>query len=175
MKRFWFASAMILVAALSRLIPHPPNFAPIAAMALAGGVYLDKRFAVIVPLAALLLSDAIIGFHSLMVFVYGSFLAISFIGLWLKSHKKPLPVFGAALASSLLFFIVSNFGVWVLADGSIYSRTLAGLLECYVVAIPFFQNTVLGDVVYTGVLFGILEMANRLIPVTEDKQIVMPE
>ena len=175
MKRFWFASAMILVAALSRLIPHPPNFAPIAAMALAGGVYLDKRFAVLIPLAALLLSDAIIGFHSLMIFVYGSFVAISLIGLWLKSHKKPLPVFGAALASSCLFFIVSNFGVWILADGSVYPRSLAGLLECYVVAIPFFQNTVFGDVVYTGVLFGILELANRLIPSAERKQTIISE
>ena len=175
MKRFWFASAMILAAALSRLIPHPPNFAPIAAMALAGGVYLDKRFAIVVPLAALLLSDAVLGFHSLMIFVYGSFVVISFIGLWLKSHKRPLPVFGAALASSVLFFIVSNFGVWVLADGSIYPRSIAGLIECYVAAIPFFQNTVLGDVVYTGVLFGTLELADKLIPVPQDKQTVTAE
>ncbi|MBI4428717.1 MAG: hypothetical protein HY562_06325, partial [Ignavibacteriales bacterium] len=173
MKHAIIAFVLILAAALSRLIPHPPNFAPIAAMALAGGVYLDKRFAIIVPLAALLLSDAIIGFHSLMVFVYGSFLAISFIGLWLKSHKKPLPVFGAALASSCLFFVVSNFGVWLLADGSIYPRSIAGILECYIAAVPFFQNTVLGDVLYTGVMFGILELVNKLVPVTAGKQTVV--
>jgi len=173
MKRFWFACAMILAAALSRFLPHPPNFTPIAAMALAGGVYLDKRFAFVVPLAALLLSDAIIGFHSLMIFVYGSFVAIGFIGLWLKSHKKPLPVFGAALASSVLFFVVSNFGVWVLADGSIYPRSLAGLVECYVAAIPFFQNTMLGDVVYTGVLFGILELVSKLVPGAQGKESVL--
>ncbi|MBI3006339.1 MAG: hypothetical protein HYY49_13155 [Ignavibacteriales bacterium] len=174
MKHAIIAFVLILAAALSRLIPHPPNFAPIAAMALAGGVYLDKRFAFIVPFAALLLSDAIIGFHSLMVFVYGSFLAISFIGLWLKSHKKPLPVFGAALASSCLFFIVSNFGVWALADGAIYPRSVAGLVECYIAAIPFFQNTVLGDVLYTGVLFGVLEAANKFIPEIAEKQTAVP-
>lgn len=168
MKRILFASVLILAAALSRLIPHPPNFTPLAAMALAGGVYLDKRFALLVPVLALFFSDAILGFHNLMAFVYGSFLAIGFLSLWLRSHKKPVIVFGSALASSVLFFIVTNFGVWAMDGATLYPKTLAGLMECYTLAIPFFRNTLLGDLLYTGALFGLFEFVNRFVPVTED-------
>jgi hypothetical protein len=162
MKRFWIAVVFILAAAFSRLLPHPPNVAPIAAMALAGGVYFDKRFAVAVPLLALLLSDVFLGFYSLMIFVYGSFLAIGFLGMWLKTRKSPLTVFGAALAGSVLFFVVTNFGVWLLGH-SVYPRSLAGLLECYTLAIPFFRNTLVGDLAYTAVLFGLFEILDRYI------------
>ncbi len=166
MNRLMIAVVLILAAAFSRLIPHPPNFTPLAAMALAGGVYLDRRFALLVPLLALLLTDAIIGFHNLMVFVYGSFLAIGLLGLWLRSHKKPVVVFGSALASSVVFFIVTNFGVWAM-DGTLYPKTLAGLVECYTLAIPFFRNTVFGDLAYTAILFGLFEFVRRLNVVTE--------
>jgi hypothetical protein len=156
------AALMILAAAFSRLLPHPANVAPIAAMALAGGVYLDKRFALILPIAALLITDWFIGFYPILFFVYGSFIAIGLIGLWLKSHKRLLPVVGATLFSSVLFFVVTNFGVWVLGPES-YPKTWAGLAECYVAAIPFFRNTLIGDMVYTGVLFGIFELTSHLL------------
>ena len=168
MKRLMIVVVLILAAAFSRLIPHPPNFTPLAAMALAGGVYLDRRFALLVPLLALLLTDAILGFHNLMAFVYGSFLAIGFLGLWLRSHKKPVIIFGSALASSVLFFIVTNFGVWATGGATLYPKTLDGLMECYTLAIPFFRNTLFGDLVYTGVLFGLFELVNRFVPVTSD-------
>lgn len=151
-----FAFGLILFAAMLRLVPHPPNFTPIAALALFGGVYLDKRFAFVVPIAALLLSDYFIGFHSLMPFVYGSFLLIGLIGLWLKTHRKPLFILGGALASSVLFFLLTNFGVWV-TPNSWYPKTWQGFTACYVAAIPFFRNTVLGDLFYVGVLFGLYE------------------
>ena len=109
MRNILIGSALILAAALSRLLPHPANFTPLAAMALAGGVYFNKRIALIVPLAALVISDLFIGFHNTILFVYGSFILIGLMGLWLKSHKKPLPIFGAALLSSILFFIVTKF------------------------------------------------------------------
>jgi hypothetical protein len=156
------AVLMILAAAFSRLLPHPANVAPIAAMALVGGVYLDKRFALIIPLVALLITDWIIGFYPILLFVYGSFLAIGLIGLWLRSHKKPLPVFFATLAGSVLFFVVTNFGVWALGP-EIYPRTLSGLVECYVAAIPFFRNTVFGDLAYAAVLFGMFELASHFV------------
>ncbi len=168
MRRLMIAVVLILVAAFSRLIPHPPNFTPLAAMALAGGVYLDRRFALLVPLMALFLTDAILGFHNLMAFVYGSFLAIGLLGFWLRNHKKPVVVFGSALASSVLFFIVTNFGVWAMDGATLYPKTLAGLIECYTLAIPFFRNTLLGDLVYTGALFGLFEVVNRFVPVTGD-------
>jgi len=167
MRRLMIAVVLILVAAFSRLIPHPPNFTPLAAMALAGGVYLDRRFALLVPLMALFLTDAILGFHNLMAFVYGSFLAIGLLGFWLRSHKKPVIVFGSALASSVLFFIVTNFGVWAMDGATLYPKTLAGLIECYTLAIPFFRNTVFGDLAYTAIMFGLFEFAQRFIVVTE--------
>jgi hypothetical protein len=154
---------MILAAAASRLIPHPPNFAPIAALALFGGGYFrDRRLAFLVPLGALFLSDLVIGFYSQMYVVYGSFILIVCIGLLLRKRRKPRAIAVATLASSILFFVITNFGVWAL--GSLYPRTISGLLACYVAAIPFFQNTLLGDAVYTALLFGGFTLAEKWWP-----------
>jgi hypothetical protein len=171
MRNILIGSTLILAAALSRLLPHPDNFTPIAAMALAGGVYLEKRFALIVPLAALVISDFFIGFHNTILFVYGSFVLIGFMGLWLKSHKKLIPVLGTALLSSILFFVITNFGVWLTGGGWFYPRTWQGLVECYVMAVPFFRNTLAGDLVFTGVLFGLFELSLHSIHVSEKKAI----
>ena len=173
MRNTLVAAGIILVAALSRLLPHPPNFTPIAAIALAGGVYMNKRYATIVPLIALVLSDAIIGFHNTIYYVYGSFVLIGLVGLWLKSHKKPLVVFGGVLVSSILFFLITNFGVWFVDDGLVYQKSFAGLIECYTAGIPFFRNTVLGDVVFTAALFGIFEGVERTMKLTEKNRATM--
>lgn len=154
------AILLILFAAFSRLLPHPPNFAPIAAIALFSGVYLNKKYAFIIPLLAMVISDAVIGFHIYLFWVYISFVLIAFIGLWLKNHKTPLFIAGASLLSSVVFFIVSNFGVWVMGG---YERTLAGLSQSYVMAIPFFGNTVMGDAFYTAAMFGAYELINYFI------------
>lgn len=144
--------AMILAAALSRLLPHPPNFAPIGALALFGGAqFADRRVAFLVPLAAMLLSDLCIGLYPHMGWVYGSFALITCLGLWLRSHRRILPIAGASLLASSLFFLITNFGVWM--NGTTTSG-LAGLMACYVAAIPFFGNTLLGDGFYVLVLFG---------------------
>ncbi|MGD1044936.1 MAG: DUF6580 family putative transport protein [Bacteroidota bacterium] len=171
MRNILISSALILAAALSRILPHPDNFTPIAAMALAGGVYFNKRIALVVPLAALVISDLFIGFHNTILFVYGSFLLIGLIGLWLKSHKKPLPIFGATLFSSILFFVVTNFGVWLTGGGWFYPKTWQGLIECYTLAIPFFRNTVAGDLVYTVVLFGLFELSGYTLRSVEKKAV----
>jgi len=153
----------VLVAAALRLVPHPPNFTPIGAMALFSGAYLaDRRLALAAPLAAMLLSDAVIGFHSGMPFVYGSLALIVLIG-WLGLKRvSSFRIVGAALASSLLFFVVTNFGTWALSG--MYPLTAAGLAACYVAAIPFFQNTVVGDLFYAGLLFGGFALLERAIP-----------
>ena len=164
MRNLILAAVLILAAAFSRVLPHPANFTPLAAMALVGGAYLDRRFALVIPFAALLLSDAIIGFHSLMPYVYGSFLVTGAIGLLLQNRKRPIAILGASLASSVLFFVVTNFGVWATGSDAIYSRNFAGLLECYTLAIPFFRNTVAGDLVYTAILFGVFHLASRYVP-----------
>ena len=153
---------IIFIATTLRLAPHPPNFAPIAAMALFGGVYLNRGYAVAVPIVALLISDIVIGFYSptVMASVYGSFVLTGLIGLWLRKRKSPRSVVLAALGSSVLFFLVTNFAVWL---GGWYPRNLSGLVECYTLALPFFRNTILGDLFYTGVFFGGYELVLKVV------------
>jgi hypothetical protein len=153
----------ILVAAALRLVPHPPNFAPIGAMALFSGAYLDRRaLAFAAPFGALALSDAILGFYPEALFVYLSVAAIVLIGWTIAKRKTVLGIGIAALASSLFFFVVTNFGVWLVMD--YYPKTLAGLAACYVAAIPFFQNTMAGDLFYSALLFGGFALLERAVP-----------
>ena len=161
--RFAVVACMILAAAASRLIPHPPNVASVTAVALFGGAYLsDRRLAFLVPLTALFLSDLVLGFYSHMWVVYGSFALVVCVGFLLRIRRGPIAIAGAALASSILFFVITNFGVWVF--GSLYPKTMQGLLGCYLAAIPFFQNTLMGDAVYSTVLFGGFALAERWWP-----------
>jgi hypothetical protein len=153
----------ILAAAVLRLVPHPPNFTPIAAMALFSGAYLGRRaLAFIVPLAALLLSDAVLGFYRGMDFVYPSVALIVLIGWWVSSRRTPLRIGAAAVASSVSFFLITNFGMWLFSG--FYPLTSAGLAGCFVAAVPFFQNTLAGDLFYSGLLFGGFALAEHLIP-----------
>ena len=153
---------LILTGALLRLIPHIPNFAPIGAIALFGGVYLNKKQAILIPLIAMLAADIIIGFASFWVTfsVYFSFILISLIGLWLKNHKKIPNIIGASLSGSVLFFIITNFAVW--STTLWYSKTYQGLIQCYMMAVPFFKNTILGDLFYVGAMFGVYELVKYL-------------
>jgi hypothetical protein len=162
---------MILLATASRLIPHPPNFTPIGALALIAGACSPSRLgAFAVPLSALLVSDVALaalsgdisaGFHRLMPFVYGSFALIVLLGLWLRSRRAAASIAGATLAGSVLFFLVTNFGVWLFS--SRYAKSAEGLLACYAAAIPFFRNTVLGDACYAAALFGAWALAEKTI------------
>ena len=155
--------AAIVAAAAFRLVPHLPNFTPIGAMALFGGAYFGKRWlAFVAPIAAMLLSDAIIGFHSGMLFVYASVALIVLLGQLALSRRTVLRVGAAALASSVLFFVITNFGTWLLSG--MYPMTLSGLAACYVAAIPFFQNTVAGDLFYSALLFGGFALLERSVP-----------
>ena len=156
--------AAIFAAAAMRLVPHPPNFSPIAAMALVSGAYLPRRaLSFAAPFGALLLSDAILGFYPGVGFVYASFALTILIGWLLSSRKTPLRIGAAAVASSVLFFVVTNFGMWLFSG--FYPLTWEGLAACYVAAIPFFQNTVAGDLFFTALLFGGFALAERKLPV----------
>jgi hypothetical protein len=151
---FGVLTLMILAAAFTRLIPHPPNFTAVGAIALFGGAYFsDKKFAFIVPIAAMLLTDLIIGFHSGMLSVYLSFVLIVGIGIVLSRNIKFKNVVAASLLSSILFFVVTNFQVWL--QSTLYAKNTAGLIACYMAAIPFFHHTVLGDLLFVGLLFGL--------------------
>ncbi|HEV8538801.1 MAG TPA: DUF6580 family putative transport protein, partial [Bacteroidota bacterium] len=128
-----------------------------------GAVYLDRKHAFIVPLAAMLISDYFIGFYEGIGWVYGSFAAIGLIGLWLRSHPGVVRTVAATLGGSVLFFIFTNFGVWISSQVS-YAHTLSGLWACYIAAIPFFRNTVMGDAVYVAAMFGVYELAKKFLP-----------
>ena len=153
---------IIGLAVAARLLPHPPNFAPIAAMALFGGAYLSPRYAILVPLLALFLSDLFIGFYSpvVMISVYGSFVLTGALGIWLKKRRNPRNMVLAAVGSSLLFFLITNFAVW--AAGA-YARDPSGLLQSYVAGLPFLKNTLAGDLFYTISFFGGYELALKLV------------
>jgi len=168
--RFITVAALIIAAAATRLLPHPLNFAPVTAIALFGGTkFANTRLAFLVPFLAMLLSDFVLGFHPTMPFVYGSFALIVCLGIMLRRRPNILPIAGAALSGSALFFIVTNFGFWMM--GSDYPKTIAGLTACYVSAIPFFQNTLLGDAVYTSLLFGTFAIAEMLFPVLREQPV----
>ena len=155
-------SAIVAAAAL-RLVPHPPNFSPIDAMALFSGAYLGRRaIAFVAPLAALLLSDLVLGFYHGVATVYATVALIVVIGWWLSSRRTPLRIGAAAIFSSVTFFVITNFGMWLFSG--FYPVTYAGLVACYTAAIPFFQNTVAGDLFYSVLLFGGFALAQHLVP-----------
>lgn len=168
--RFMMLACITLAAAASRLIPHPPNFTPIGAIALFGGTYFaSKRAAFAVPLAALVISNFALALlqyggsvFPLLPFVYASFALTVCLGLLLRNHRVPWAIGATALASAVIFFVLSNFGVWL--NGGMYPLTAEGLVACYIAAIPFFRNMVWGNLVYVTVLFGSFELAMRFLP-----------
>lgn len=170
---------MIIGAIILRLIPHLPNFAPITALALFGGSNLNKRTALFFPLASLVISDYLLLYinpfssevfnfnhlypitallHSTSLYVYGSFLISGLIGIWLKTHQKPIYILIASLLATLQFFLITNYGVW--AEG-MYSRGPDGLIQSYLMGLPFLKWTLLGDIFYTTMFFGTFKLAKR--------------
>ena len=155
-------SAIIAAAAL-RLVPHPPNFSPIGAMALFSGAYFGRKgLAFVAPLGALLLSDVVLGFYHGMATVYATDLLIVLIGSLALQRRSPVRIGVAAIASSVLFFLLTNLGMWL--SSGFYPRTFAGLEACFVAAVPFFQNTVAGDLFYSVLLFGGFKVAEFAVP-----------
>lgn len=151
------ALTLVLLGFVARLLPHPPNFAPIGGVAIFSGLYLPKRLAILLPLVAMLASDFLIGFYSLPILlsVYGSFALTVAIGLFIRRHKSLPTVIGGALAGSVAFFLITNAAVWLF--GTMYPHNISGLFQSYVMALPFFKNSLLGDFFYTGVLVGSME------------------
>ncbi|MFH1894764.1 MAG: DUF6580 family putative transport protein [Patescibacteria group bacterium] len=154
---------VILVGAGLRILPHLPNFAPIVAIALFSGVYFSKKVALILPLAAMIISDIFIGYYDLklMATVYGSFLLITLLGVWLKGHKKWPVILGSSLVGSLTFFFLTNLAAWAFTPW--YAKTLSGILQCYLMALPFFRNALLGDLFYVIVFFGLYGIIEILV------------
>lgn len=158
---------LILVAALTRLVPHPFNFSPVEAMALFGGAYFAKRWVgVLMPLVGMLISDIVLGmvngglyvehFTSLPFLLVYSCIALSAVmGFGMRGKVNTPRVIGYSLAGSVLFFLVTNFGVWLTATSMPGSEAcIAGIAPCYISALPFFQATVLGTLFYSALMFG---------------------
>jgi hypothetical protein len=152
----------------SRLLPPPPHFTPVGACALFGGAsFADRRVAFLLPLAGMVLGDVVLGFHALTPVVYTCFALEVAIGLWLRPRRRILPIAGATLLGSCLFFAITNAACWIL----FYPRTPAGLIACYVAAVPFFANTLLGDAVFASLLFGTLAVAEGRFPALRERAI----
>jgi hypothetical protein len=180
-KRTLAILTLIVLGAFARAIPHPPNVAPIAAIALFGGAMLrDRRAAYGAPLVTMLLSDLFLAafvygarplIHSQPI-VYACFLATVAIGVLVKRRRTPLVIGAASLASSILFYLVTNFAVW--AGGSMYPKTAPGLVTCYQAAIPFFRNTLGGDLAFASLLFGGFALWQHFVPaLRENRQLAI--
>lgn len=156
---------LIGLVALARLVPHPWNVTPAGALGLFSGAYVRGPMAWLVPAAALMIGDAVIGFYDpvTMLFVYaGGILGVS-IGRYLLFRVRSLArVGGSVFLASTVFYLVSNFGVWLASPAHAYPLTLEGLWLCYVNALPFFGRTLAGNAVYAALLFGLVEGMRHL-------------
>ena len=175
-KRFLVLSGFIIIAALSRIIPHPYNFAPLGAMSLFGAAYFaDKKFSFLLPLAAFFVSDLLVnnilyaGFYDGFVlftpgfyWMYGSIALIVVAGIFILKKVDMTTVIAGSLSASVIFFLVTNFGAWL--GSPMYPQSLNGLFMSYAAGIPFFHYTILGDLVYSGVMFGAFEYAKQKVP-----------
>ncbi len=155
---------LILLAVLGRFLPHPSNVTPVGAVSLVGGAKLDKIWRWAVPFIALALSDYLLGIFKgvtpwsiVTPFIYGAFAINIFLGRFIKGDHRYLKLGGLSLVASLQFFLISNFGVW--AEGVLYPKTAAGIVQCYTMALPFLTNTLFGDLVWSLALFTIIERA----------------
>ena len=161
--RFLVITGLILLAILTRILPHIPNFTAMSAIALFGAAQYNKKImAFLVPITALLLSDAILGFYQGMEWIYGTFILIIISGFYLRNKITVPRLILLSVVSSMLVFIVTDLGLWMSA--TLYPRTLAGLESCYVAALPFLRNELIGDLFYSGLLFGLFYLAQLKFP-----------
>lgn len=156
-EKIMLAIFLLIAGVLARLMTHEPNFTPVIALALFGGVYLKKEQALWMPLALMMISDLVLGLHAVIPFTWGSILLVSALGRWQRGHRGAGQMLGMGVVSAGLFFIVTNFGAWLV----MYPRTFDGFIQCYIAAIPFFRNTLVSTVGYSLVLFGVYELAAR--------------
>jgi len=155
---------MMVLAALTRLIPHPANFTAVLAVALFSGAKLkNKSFAVLLPLIVMMLTDLFKGFYSLMPFVYASVAITALIGIYVGRKSNPLMIIGGSLTGSVIFFLVTNAGVWSI-NPQLYPQTWSGLVTCYDFAAPFFRNQIFGDLFFNFLLFGSYHLVKTKVP-----------
>ena len=143
---------VLVVAGLFRFLPHPPNMTPVVAISVLSVAFFDRKdFQFGFPILIMLLTDTVIGFHRLVPFVYGGIALGGVAGYMMKHNRSFSRMFAASLLSSIVFFVVSNFGVWLLGG---YPNTLLGLSTCYIAALPFFHNTLIATVSTVVLVFA---------------------
>ena len=163
------AYILIVFGFMMRIIPHTPNIAPIVAIAIFAGAYLNKKVVPWVPLAIMVTSDLIIGLHGVVVYTWGAFIIIGFMGMHLREKRTPLGIFSTTALGALVFFVISNFGVWL----AWYPHTASGFVNCYVMALPFLRNTMISNILFAFVLFGCYELARRLVGEARYKDVLL--
>ena len=174
--RFFIVFSIIVAAALMRLLPHWPNFTPVAAMALFAGTYFErKQFAFAIPIAAMFLSDLVLGFTALMPAVYLSFVVTVVIGATIRKHISVRNVLLASFASTVIFFLITNFAAWLVFP--FYPQNFLGLMESYMAGlvffndgsqgISFFVNDLLGTTFFSAVFYGVYYLAHMRYPVID--------
>ncbi len=170
---FGIIALFILIAAMSRLLPHPPNFTPIGGMALFGMAYFSKKYwALLIPIISIWLSDLVLNnvvysqyydsfvwFNINSLWIYGAFMLIAGIAYFTLKKMKITHLLGTSILASVLFFLITNLGVWF--SGTMYTKDISGLIACYTAGVPFFWNTLAGDLCYTALLFGAYELIRR--------------
>ncbi len=164
------AILILLAGIVARIITHDANFTPFLALILFGGVYLNRKLALLLPVALMMITDVLLGVHNIILFTWGSILIVAFIGLALRKRKTPVMIFGASLLSAVIFFLTTNFGVWLMGW---YPHTLAGLQECFILALPFFRKTLISTVFYSTVFFGIYEIIAYRIKDTQMARVLL--
>jgi hypothetical protein len=142
---------IITVGVLSRLLPHPANMTAVGGIALFSGAKFETKKAIFLTLSTMFFSDLVIGFHSLMWATYGGMFLAVIVGTWIGKSPRVSRLLGGVFLSSVIFFIITNFAVWVATP--LYPKTVSGLIDCYVMALPFFRNSIAGDLVYTVVFY----------------------
>jgi hypothetical protein len=166
------ALSLTVLGAVARLLPHPPNFAPVGATSLFAGARLPRWQAYLIPLALLAITDPILSplygfkpYTKYLIFSYASFLISVWLGRFLRNTESISRIAAVTVVNSIQFFLLTNFGSWLWFQA--YPRTAAGLASCYVAAIPFFGWTLASDIVYTGVLFGLYAWLSRTVATSE--------
>lgn len=149
---------LLAVAVVARFLPHPPNFTPVGATAIYSGRYFNGWTRFLVPLLAMFISDIFLGFHWTMPFVYSAFLINIFLGMWIAKKPNVPKIMLATILSSVIFFSITNFGSWLTMP--MYSKDLSGLIQCYILALPFAKWTFLGDITFVTIMFGLTEFIN---------------
>ncbi|MFA5051504.1 MAG: DUF6580 family putative transport protein [Patescibacteria group bacterium] len=158
---FIFISVITGLSVAMRFLPHSYNFVPVGALALFSGTYIRSKWGVLMPVAAMAVTDVFIGWHNIVLFTWGSYAVIGMIGWWVRQKPNVLKIAAGTVSGSVIFYLLTNFAVW--AWTPLYQKTWAGLIQSYVMAVPFYRNTFFGDLFYVAVFFGVYQAAVYLV------------